>query len=80
MRSHAKLSISDSNDSTNEESEKRLVIDKFLSLKTYGQLRKDYAKFVSLGNSKKLAKHCHSTINKSLFEENDDVYMFLKNV
>ena len=47
-------------------------------LKTFGDLRKDYDKFVSLGKDKKLAKNCHSTINEPLFKENDDLLILDK--
>lgn len=45
--------------------------DDVKNLKTYGELRNNYDKFSSLGNNKKFAKECGSTINRPLFEEAD---------
>lgn len=49
-----------------------------LTLKTYGDLVKDSEKFYSLGNDKKVAKECHSTVNSPLFVENPEVYVIQK--
>lgn len=57
--------------------------DKNLDLKTYKHLKDDYFKFKSLGNDKKKAKECHSTINHPLFiedgtTEDDNLYVLQK--
>ncbi|CAH1108553.1 unnamed protein product [Psylliodes chrysocephalus] len=46
--------------------------DQFLRLKTYGNLKRDYSRFLSAGNTKKFAEEYHSTINAPLLSENDD--------
>lgn len=48
------------------------------TLKTYGDLRNDYNTFCSLGNDKKLAKNCHSTVNPPLLDEANDTYIIQK--
>lgn len=47
-------------------------------LKTYGDLKNDYEKFTSLCKDKKKAKECHSTVNLTLFEENNHIYVIEK--
>lgn len=47
-------------------------------LKTYGDLKKDYEQFCSIGKNNKHIKQCHSTINHPLFNENDDIYIIQK--
>lgn len=47
-------------------------------LKTYGNLEKDYKKYVNDGNLKKNAINCHSTVNKPIFQENNDVKVIEK--
>ena len=42
------------------------------SLRTYGDIRADYARFVQLGGKKENAKICRSTINPPLFESQPD--------
>lgn len=42
-------------------------------LKTYGDLRQDYQKFIALGGDKKSAKVNNSTVNPPLFDEPDDM-------
>lgn len=49
-----------------------------LTLKTYGDLRKDYGEFISRGGNKKLAKSSHSTVNLPLFNERDDMSVIEK--
>lgn len=49
-----------------------------MRLKTYGDLREDFEKFVSLGKQKKYAKECHSTVNLPFFDEDNDVYVIQK--
>lgn len=44
-----------------------------ISLKTYGDLRKDFYKFESIKKVKKFAPECHSTVNLPLLTEADDV-------
>lgn len=61
---NARAGCSSSTDESFGENSKRL--------KTYGDLRKDYEKFCSIGKNKKYAKECHSTINMPLFTEDDD--------
>lgn len=46
-------------------------------LKSYGDLGQDYEKYCWIGKSKK-NKLCHSIINKSLIEEENDVYILQK--
>ena len=48
------------------------------SLKTYGDLRRDYEKFVISGKDKKLAKNCNSVVNKPLFDEDDETCVIEK--
>lgn len=60
-----KFEISDKYDTVNE-------------LRTYGSIKNDYNKFVSLNKDKKLAKNCHSTVNLPCFEENDDLLVLEK--
>lgn len=43
-----------------------------LRLKTYGDLKIDYSRFLSAGNTKQFAKEYHSVINPPLFSENDE--------
>ena len=52
--------------------------EEFESLKTFGDLKKDYQEFRNLGKNFKLAKTCHSTVNQPLFEENDEMYVLEK--
>lgn len=62
------------NDNVNEPDNEDYDDDEqhFLKLKTYGDLKKDYMKFIAQGKNKKLAKDANSTINPPLFEEDDD--------
>ncbi|CAH0547031.1 unnamed protein product [Brassicogethes aeneus] len=48
------------------------------NLKTFGNLRKDYKKFVALKKYKTLAKECHSTVNAPLFDEDHDTCVLQK--
>ena len=48
------------------------------TLKTYGDLRRDYNNFLKTGQNKKLAKECNSVINAPLFDENDDTCVIEK--
>ena len=57
------------------ESEK---VQEHLKLKTYGDLNNDNEKFCSLNKDKKLARDCHSTINKPLFVEDPDIKVLEK--
>ena len=43
-----------------------------LNLKRYKHLKEDYLQFKSMGNDKKQAKHCHSTVHHPLFIEEDN--------
>ncbi|CAH0552491.1 unnamed protein product [Brassicogethes aeneus] len=52
--------------------------DKSKSLKTYGDLKQDCAKYVSLGKSKKMSKESHSVINEPIFYEDKDVKVLEK--
>lgn len=47
-------------------------------LKTYGDLKNDYNKFVSLKMDKKNASQCHNTVNFPLFDEDDEVCVIEK--
>lgn len=47
-------------------------------LKNYGDLKQDYEKYCSLGSRKKNSKICHSTVNKSLIEEENDINILAK--
>lgn len=47
-------------------------------LKTYGDLKKDFEKYCSIGKQKVHSRMCNSTINSSLIQENDDVYVLEK--
>lgn len=49
-----------------------------INLKTFGDLRSDFEKFLLSGNNKKFCKECHSTINLPLFNENNDVCVLQK--
>lgn len=65
----------------NHETESLEFSDKSsLTLKTYGDLKSDHQKFISIGQKKALAKakDCHSTINLPLLEENDNVFVLDK--
>ena len=48
------------------------------TLKTYKDLRADYNKFCSFDKDKKSAKECGSTVNLSLFAEEDDTPLIKK--
>lgn len=51
------------------------------SLKTYGDLRRDYEKYCLLrnqGEEKECSRECHSTINLPVFNDDDDVYVLQK--
>lgn len=60
------------------DSEKRENCSYENDLKTFGDMREDYKKFVSLNKDKKLAKECHSTVNAPLFDEDDDTCVLQK--
>lgn len=49
------------------------ISEECLKLKTFGDLRESYNKFVILDCDKKIAKNCHSTVNLPLFDEPDDM-------
>lgn len=53
-------------------------IDVSDGLKTYGDIKKDFELFCSMGKNKKLAKLCHSTINLPLFHEDDSTCILEK--
>lgn len=46
--------------------------------KTFGDLRRNYEKYCSMGKDKKLSKECYSTINPPLFNEDDDIPVLQK--
>lgn len=52
--------------------------DESTELKTYGDLKKDYHKFESLGKDKKKAREGRSTVDPPLVQENDDSYVIRK--
>ena len=47
-------------------------------LKTYGNIKEDYKTFVSLDKDVKKSKLCGSTINPSILNEEDDVFVLEK--
>lgn len=61
-----------------EDEEDIPISDELLYNKTYGDLRKDYEEFVSLGNDLKLASRARSTIHAPLFDEDDNVTILQK--
>lgn len=54
------------------------ISEECLKLKTFGDNKASYQKFVDLNCNKKLAKNCHSTINLPVFEEPDDMTIIEK--
>lgn len=73
--------LSDDDDEEQEEnlsSENLKVSSDCLKLKTFGDLRKDYEKYCTMGNNKKFAKQCHSTINFPLLDESDETLVIEK--
>lgn len=52
--------------------------NEFSKLKTFGDLKKDYAKFCVTGKNKKYAPECRSTVNLPLFNEHDEITVLEK--
>lgn len=48
------------------------------TLKTYGDIKKDFAYFCSMGKEKKNAKFSNSTVNLPLFDEDDNTCVLEK--
>ncbi|CAH1110507.1 unnamed protein product [Psylliodes chrysocephalus] len=63
---------------TNDENNGDFPDEELLAKKTYGDLRKDYQEFVSLGCDKKVANKSRSTINTPLFVEDGNVPVLQK--
>ncbi|CAH1106006.1 unnamed protein product [Psylliodes chrysocephalus] len=63
---------------TNDENNGYFPDEELLAKKTYGDLRKDYQEFVSLGCDKKVANKSRSTINTPLFVEDGNVPVLQK--
>lgn len=54
------------------------IEEEVFELKNYGDLKKDYEKFVSSDGNPKFSKQCHSVRNEPLFKEDDSVLVLDK--
>lgn len=72
--------ISQLQSETNQSNEEELLTinARGWKLKTFGDLKEDHENYLKLGDKKKSAKDCHSTVNLPLFDEEDDTYVIEK--
>lgn len=61
-----------------KEGDQLQISEECLKLKTFGDIKESYDKFIALNCDTKNAKNCHSTINLPLFDESDDMPVIAK--